>query len=44
MDLKEDFHASFSASTFAEKVSWMNILEDYNAEEEFVRKNHDFCI
>jgi hypothetical protein len=32
----EDFHASFSAPTFDEKVSWMNMLEDYNAEEEFV--------
>jgi hypothetical protein len=31
-----DFRATFSTETFLEKVAWMNILEDYNGEEEFV--------
>ena len=32
----DDFRAAFSAATFAEKVAWMNILEDYTGEQEFV--------
>ena len=32
----EDFHAVFGAETFGEKVAWMNVLTDYNQEEEYV--------
>lgn len=32
----DDFRVTFSAATFADKVAWMNILEDYNGEREFV--------
>lgn len=32
----DDFHASFAAESFVEKVAWMNFLEDYNGEKEFV--------